>query len=81
VYPYKAVDFIVRHKIKANIFNDFNSGAYLIGRTYPNIKVFIDGRTEVYGASFFETYQKIWQDGNAKILHNSSVKTILPGRS
>jgi tetratricopeptide (TPR) repeat protein len=67
VYPYKAVDFLLRHQIKGNFFNDFNSGAYLIGRTYPNIRVFIDGRTEVYGGTFFENYQKIWQDGNAKI--------------
>ena len=79
VYPYKAVDFLVRHKIKANFFNDFNSGAYLIGRTYPNIKVFIDGRTEVYGASFFETYQKIWQDGNAKIFAQFERKDNITG--
>ena len=65
-YPYKAVDFLVRNKIKGNFFNDFNSGAYLIGRAFPNVRVFIDGRTEVYGGTFFENYQKIWQDGNAK---------------
>jgi len=67
VYPYKALDFLVREKIKGNFFNDFNSGAYLVGRVNPNIKVFIDGRTEEYGAKFFETYQKIWQEGNPKI--------------
>ena len=67
VYPYKAVNFLVREKIKGNFFNDFNSGAYLIGRTYPNIKVFIDGRTEEYGANFFENYQKVWKDGNPHV--------------
>ena len=66
-YPYKAVNFLIQHKVKGNFFNDFNSGAYLIGRVSPNIKVFIDGRTEVYGANFFETYQKIWQGGDAKV--------------
>jgi len=65
VYPYKAVDFLIKQHIKGNFFNDFNSGAYLVGRTNPDIKVFIDGRTEVYGANFFETYLKIWQEGNA----------------
>jgi len=65
VYPYKAVDFLIQQKIRGNFFNDFNSGAYLIGRVYPNIKVFIDGRTEVYGADFFQNYQKIWPDGDA----------------
>src|SRR5262249_11052015 len=67
VYPTKAVDFLLKHHIHGNFFNDFNSGAYLVGRTSPGIKVFIDGRTEVYGAKFFETYQKIWQQGNAKV--------------
>ena len=40
-------DFLVANKVKGNFFNDFNSGAYLVGRCSPNIKVFIDGRTEV----------------------------------
>jgi len=79
VYPYKAVDFLLRQHIKGNFFNDFNSGAYLIGRTSPDIKVFIDGRTEVYGAKFFETYQKIWQEGNAKIFEGLERKDNITG--
>ncbi|MBU1995550.1 MAG: hypothetical protein KKF78_00165, partial [Candidatus Omnitrophica bacterium] len=57
-FPEQAVDFLVENNIKGGIFNDFNSGAYLIGRTFPNIKVFIDGRTEVYGSTFFQLYRK-----------------------
>ena len=79
VYPYKAVDFLMREKIKGNFFNDFNSGAYLIGRAYPDIKVFIDGRTEVYGAKFFETYQKIWKDGDAKVFADFDRKYNITG--
>ena len=79
VYPYHAVNFLLRHKVKGNFFNDFNSGAYLIGRAYPNIKVFIDGRTEVYGGAFFETYQKIWQDGNAKVFAQLERKYNITG--
>lgn len=63
-FPVKAADFIIETGIKANIFNDFNSGAYLIGRTYPNIKVFMDGRTELYGGAFFKKYVEIWEKGN-----------------
>ena len=79
VYPYKAVDFLLRGHIKGNFFNDFNSGAYLVGRTSPNIKVFIDGRTEEYGAKFFETYQKIWQEGNAKVFEAFERKDNITG--
>jgi len=56
-YPKGAVDFVLANNIRANMLNDFNSGAYLIGRAYPEIKVFIDGRTELYGAEFFKQYK------------------------
>lgn len=79
-FPYKAVDFLVQEKVKGNFFNDFNSGAYLIGRVYPGIKPFIDGRTEVYGADFFKNqYLKIWSDGNDKIFEQLAQKYNLTG--
>ncbi len=65
-YPNKAADFLVKNKIQGNFFNDFNSGAYLLGRCSPNIKVFIDGRTEVYGGSFFKLYRSIWEEGDTQ---------------
>lgn len=58
-YPKGAVDFVLSNNIEANLFNDFNSGAYLIGRAYPKRKVFIDGRTELYGSEFFKQYQAV----------------------
>ncbi|MBF0489621.1 MAG: tetratricopeptide repeat protein [Candidatus Omnitrophica bacterium] len=78
-FPYHAVDFLVKNKIKGNFFNDFNSGAYLIGRCYPNIKVYLDGRTEVYGAEFFEHYQKIWRDGDRSVFLADAAKYNLTG--
>ncbi len=78
-FPYQAVDFLIANRIKGNFFNDFNCGAYLIGRTYPDIKVFIDGRTEVYGAEFFKTYQKIWKGGNKKIFKELAKKYNITG--
>jgi len=65
-YPTKAVDFLVDNNVKGSIYNDFNSGAYLVGRCFPNIKVFIDGRTEVYGPEFFKNYMSIWEGDNLK---------------
>jgi tetratricopeptide (TPR) repeat protein len=64
-FPKKAVDFILENNISGNLFNDFNSGAYLIGRVFPERKVFIDGRTELYGKDFFQQYQSA-MSGNAK---------------
>ena len=55
-YPKKGVDFVLEHHLAGNMFNDFNSGAYLIGRVFPQHRVFIDGRTEFYGPEFFKEY-------------------------
>ncbi|MEI8012702.1 MAG: tetratricopeptide repeat protein, partial [Candidatus Omnitrophota bacterium] len=66
-FPSGAVDFIQANGITGPVFNDFNSGAYLVGRLYPQIKVFIDGRTEVYGSKFFLVYRQIWEDGNRQV--------------
>ncbi len=78
-FAYHAVDFLVAQNVKGNFFNDFNSGAYLIGRTYPNIKVFIDGRTEVYGGDFFLRYQKLWKDGDKKMFEEFDKKCRFTG--
>ncbi len=78
-YPDKAADFLVAHDIKGNFFNDFNSGAYLLGRTFPNIKVFMDGRTEVYGGKFFNSYRQIWDRGDMDLFEKAIKKYNLTG--
>lgn len=65
-FPDKGADFLVENKVKGNFFNDFNSGAYLLGRCFPDIKVYIDGRTEAYGGTFFNHYHKIWKGEDPK---------------
>jgi len=77
-FPYKAVNFLVDNKIKGNFFNDFNSGAYLLGRTFPDIKVFIDGRTEVYGVKHYNMYRKIWE-GDEELLAQATDQHHLTG--
>jgi tetratricopeptide (TPR) repeat protein len=79
-YPKKAVDFILENDIPGNMFNDFNSGAYLIGRSYPKRKVFIDGRTEFYGPDFFKEYMDaIKRDVSSfeSIVHKYNITSVL----
>lgn len=66
-FPEKAAQFLIDNKISGNFFNDFNSGAYLIGRVYPQVMVYIDGRTELRGGEFFKKYHKIWADGDEEL--------------
>lgn len=77
-YPNKAVDFLQDNKIKGNFFNPFNAGAYILGRTSPDIKVFIDGRTELYGAEFFKDYNKMLA-GDVKMFDEAIKKYNLTG--
>ena len=58
-YPKNAIDFILRNDIKGNVFNSFGFGAYYVYRTYPRRKVFMDGRTSVYGDDFLRYYADV----------------------
>ena len=57
-YPGKAADFTLKNDLPENIFNLFNYGSYLAYRFFPRKKVFLDGRTELYGGDFFNAYEK-----------------------
>ena len=70
-FSHKAADFLVKNKIRGNFFNNLGSGAYLISRVSPDIKIFIDGRTEIFGAKFFQIYQKIYDQGNQPLFENT----------
>ncbi|MDD5431560.1 MAG: tetratricopeptide repeat protein [Candidatus Omnitrophica bacterium] len=79
-FPVKAVDFVINNNLPDNILNDFNSGAYLIYKGYPKIKVFIDGRTEVYGEVFYRDYQEAMDGKRAvfeKLVSKYNVNTII----
>lgn len=47
-YPLQATEFIRTYRLQGNMFNDYNYGAYMLYRMYPDFRVFIDGRADVY---------------------------------
>ncbi|WP_419176067.1 hypothetical protein [Desulfosediminicola sp.] len=57
--PVTATDFIVDNEIQGRMFNTYGYGGYLIYRLYPDQKVFIDGRADMYGDDFLKKYKKI----------------------
>ncbi len=56
VFPEEAIDFIFKENISGNIFNTFGYGGYFIYRCYPERKVFIDGRTAIYGDDYLRYF-------------------------
>ena len=48
VAPEKAVRYLQANRVGERLFNDVKFGGYLIWKRYPEHRVFIDGRNEVY---------------------------------
>jgi hypothetical protein len=62
--PVKATDFIQREGIAGRMFNTYHYGGYLIHRLYPQQRVFIDGRADMYGDAFIKETLEIYQGGS-----------------
>lgn len=55
-FPVSAVEFIVAENPPGPIFNWYDWGGYLIWKLYPERRVYIDGRADVYGDAFIEEF-------------------------
>jgi hypothetical protein len=55
-YPVAAVEYLRVNKPPQPIFNDYGWGGYLIWKLYPDYRVYIDGRADVYGDAFMEEF-------------------------
>jgi hypothetical protein len=67
-YPAAATDFVLSHRLPQPIYNEYGWGGYLIWRLYPDYRVYIDGRADVYGDAFLEEFLMVhggeprWQE-------------------
>ena len=78
-FPAAATDFINAQKLPQPILNDYDWGGYIIWRLYPDYKVYIDGRADVYGeqilTSFFNTYEG--RPGWSELLDRDGIQTVV----
>ncbi|MCL5985844.1 MAG: hypothetical protein M1371_04670 [Actinobacteria bacterium] len=57
VFPVRAVEYLRKHpEINGNMFNDYSWGGYIIYKTYPERKVFIDNRNQLFEKSIFKKF-------------------------
>jgi len=75
--PVKAAEYLLENKdaLKGrNLYNNYGWGGYLIWRLYPDYRVFIDGRADIYG-DFIEEYQrvKVLEPGANEVLERYNV--------
>jgi hypothetical protein len=60
-FPTAAVSFLRASHLPGPMLNHYNWGGYLIWQLYPEYKVFIDGRADVYGDDLMdERYSLYW---------------------
>ena len=55
-FPADAVRFLKTAQTPAPLMNHYNWGGYFIWQLYPQYRVYIDGRADVYGDSFMEAF-------------------------
>jgi hypothetical protein len=53
-FPAAAVSFLSSQRPPGPILNHYNWGGYLIWKLYPEYRVFVDGRADLYGDSFMD---------------------------
>ncbi|ABF39785.1 hypothetical protein Acid345_0780 [Candidatus Koribacter versatilis Ellin345] len=60
-FPAGAADFIVRNHLPANVFNDYNSGGFLMGKLAPEYRLYLDGRGELEPGLYVHAQQLLTQ--------------------
>jgi hypothetical protein len=66
-------------KLPQPIFNDYGWGGYLIWKLYPDYRVYIDGRADVYGDAFMEEFlsAQAGEKGWRAPLDKYGIRTVL----
>jgi hypothetical protein len=78
-FPSRAVAFLQQHPPAGSIFNHYDWGGYLIWKLYPSIRVFIDGRADVYAESLLHDFADVYQfkSTGQQILQHWHIQTII----
>jgi tetratricopeptide (TPR) repeat protein len=50
--PLAALEFVEQHGLRDHMYNDFETGAYLLWQGYPKYRVFVDPRLPAYPVDF-----------------------------
>jgi hypothetical protein len=79
IFPSHAVSYIRSHRIPGPLLNSYDWGGYLIWTLFPRLRVYVDGRPDMYGDRFMDDFIHTWQaqPGWQKTLRERGVRTIL----
>ncbi len=57
--PLRAAEYLHDQRPAGPMFNSYNWGGFLIWALYPDYRVFVDGRTDLYDDAFLRDYLKV----------------------
>jgi hypothetical protein len=77
--PVRAVAAVRETLPQGRIFNPYDWGGYLIWKLYPRDRVYIDGRTDLYGDAFVREYFRLISGQDAWRLRfaEMSIRTVI----
>jgi hypothetical protein len=77
--PVAAVEFLKSQRLPGPIYNRYGWGGYLIYQLYPEYRVYIDGRADVYGDAFFAEAMRTYDGAGdwSNSLDRYGIKTVL----
>lgn len=84
-YPEGAVDFLKKHRIRANVINEHMWGGYIIWKAYPDLRPYIDGR--FFHRRFYDEYYPLlagqpgWEHVLERYGITAAILTYSPGRN
>ena len=78
-FPVAALEFLKREAIRGNMFNDDEFGDYIIFAAWPKYRVFMDGRSDMYGEKLGAAYFKVThlQPGWREVLSQHKVSWVI----
>lgn len=79
LFPLRATEFLRSHPMPAHLFAYYDWGGYAIWKLYPDYRVFVDGRADLYGDDLLHQFQKAAQlrAGWEQVLDSWGVQAVL----
>ena len=76
-YPAGAAGFLLDHHVTGPMFNPYDKGGYLIWRTWPQLRTFIDGRS--LNEKVFADYQRMtkYTPGTRELLDQYGIQVVV----
>jgi hypothetical protein len=81
-FPVGGAAYLRENHLRGNLFNQFEWGGYLIYADFPEQRVYLDGRPDMYGNALFDEYVSVvnLHPGWQQVLDRRAIQLVLVDR-